>query len=122
MTVRVLCVNSGSSSLKMALYKDEAAIGSIAVEGIGLAEGRLRVRGAAATAIRDERGAFPDVRAALERALAAAAFPAPDAVGHRVVHGGPNHAAPERVTPPLVAALRTLVPLAPLHLPAALDG
>jgi acetate kinase len=38
------------------------------------------------------------------------------AVGHRVVHGGPDHARPERVTPELLAALEQLTPLAPLHL------
>jgi acetate kinase len=122
MTVRVLCVNSGSSSLKMALYEDETTIGSVAVEGVGLGEGRLEIRNAAAGVVQAERGAFPNVRAALQRALAAAALPDPDAVGHRVVHGGPHHAAPERVTPQLIAALRALVPLSPLHLPAALDG
>ena len=48
MSVRVLCVNSGSSSLKVALYEDETPIASGAVEGIGLEEGRLTVRDAAA--------------------------------------------------------------------------
>ena len=33
-------------------------------------------------------------------------LPRPDAIGHRVVHGGPNHFAPERVTPELIEALR----------------
>jgi len=28
-------------------------------------------------------------------------LPKPDAVGHRLVHGGPNHMAPEKVTPEL---------------------
>ena len=39
------------------------------------------------------------------------------AVGHRVVHGGPNHDRPERVTPELLSALDELTPLAPLHEP-----
>ncbi|HKD47677.1 MAG TPA: acetate/propionate family kinase [Rhizomicrobium sp.] len=39
------------------------------------------------------------------------------AVGHRLVHGGPNHAEPEHVTPELLKALDALLPLAPLHLP-----
>jgi len=39
------------------------------------------------------------------------------AVGHRMVHGGPDHTAPARVTPALLKALDDLVPLAPLHLP-----
>jgi len=121
-SVRVLCVNSGSSSLKVALYEDETRIASSAVEGIGLGEGRLTVRDASARVLRDEPGAFPDADAALRGVLGAARFPTPDAAGHRIVHGGADHTAPERVTPQLLAALRTLVPLAPLHLPAALDG
>jgi acetate kinase len=121
-SVRVLCVNSGSSSLKLALYEDETVLASSVVEGIGLREGRLTVRDASARVLHDEPGAFPDAGAGLRGALGAARFPAPDAAGHRVVHGGADHAAPERVTPELLAALRTLVPLAPLHLPAALHG
>jgi acetate kinase len=39
------------------------------------------------------------------------------AVGHRVVHGGPDHQAPERLTPALVEALRELTPMDPEHLP-----
>jgi acetate kinase len=120
--VRVLCVNSGSSSLKLALYEDEAPIASSAVEGIGLGEGRLTVRDGSARILRDEPGTFHDAGAALRSALGAARFPAPDAAGHRIVHGGADHTAPERVTPQLLAALRTLVPLAPLHLPAALNS
>ena len=37
------------------------------------------------------------------------------AVGHRVVHGGADHTAPERVTPSLLLQLEALTPLAPLH-------
>jgi len=45
-----------------------------------------------------------------------------DAVGHRIVHGGPDHVAPERVTDALLTDLRGLTPLAPLHQPVALDA
>ena len=45
-----------------------------------------------------------------------------DAVGHRIVHGGPDHVAPERVTDALLTDLRGLTPLAPLHQPIALDA
>lgn len=44
-----------------------------------------------------------------------------DAVGHRVVHGGPQYAAPARVDDALLDELRALTPLAPLHQPVALD-
>lgn len=39
------------------------------------------------------------------------------AVGHRVVHGGPDHDHPQRITPDLLTALDNLTPLAPLHEP-----
>ena len=40
-----------------------------------------------------------------------------EAVGHRVVHGGPEYAPPVRVDRDVLAALEKLVPLAPLHQP-----
>lgn len=106
----------------MALYGDETAIASSAVEGIGLDEGGLTVRDGSARVTHDGPGAFPDAGAGLRSALGAARFPTPDTAGHRIVHGGADHTAPERVTSQLLAALRTLAPLAPLHLPAALRG
>jgi acetate kinase len=39
------------------------------------------------------------------------------AVGHRVVHGGADHIAPEVITPALLTALQALTPLDPLHMP-----
>ena len=39
-----------------------------------------------------------------------------------MVHGGPDHMAPEMLTPELLLALRGLIPLAPLHLPGEIKG
>ena len=122
---RILCLNSGSSSLKLALYEDETRVASVTVERIGADGGRVTTRDAAQRVLSKTPGVFPDARAAVRAAfsaLDAGALPAPDAVGHRVVHGGPDHAAPERVTAALVAALRALAPFAPLHLQAAVAG
>ena len=44
------------------------------------------------------------------------------AVGHRVVHGGPHFTAPVVVDDAVLATLRQLVPMAPLHLPANIAG
>ena len=44
------------------------------------------------------------------------------AVGHRVVHGGEQFSAPTLVDDDVVAAVEALVPLAPLHNPANLEG
>jgi len=49
-------------------------------------------------------------------------LPSPEAVGHRLVHGGADHSAPERVNRQLLDNLRQLVLYAPLHLPAAIQG
>jgi acetate kinase len=45
-----------------------------------------------------------------------------DAVGHRVVHGGPRYPESVRIDPELIRYLATITDLAPLHLPAALAG
>src|SRR5207247_1868066 len=119
------CLNSGSSSLKLALYEDETRRASVTVERIGTDRGQVTTRDEAQRVLSDAPGVFSDPRAALRAAfsaLDAAKLPPPDAVGHRVVHGGPDHAAPERVTTGLIAALRALTPFAPLHLPAAIAG
>ncbi len=44
------------------------------------------------------------------------------AVGHRVVHGGEAFQRPTRVDEGVVAAIRGMIPLAPLHNPANLEG
>jgi acetate kinase len=49
----------------------------------------------------------------------------PSSVGHRIVHGGPDHAAPVVIDDAVVAALQRAIPFAPLHLPielAAIDA
>jgi acetate kinase len=124
----ILCLNSGSSSLKFALYELGAAetrLATGAVERIGLESGRLWIRDGEQRSLTDTPGAFADGRAAVHATFAALTIlglPRPTAIGHRVVHGGPDHAAPERVDARLLATLRRLVPLAPLHLPASIEG
>ena len=45
-----------------------------------------------------------------------------DAVGHRVVHGGPDFTGPARIDAGVRTAIAALAPLAPLHTRAALEG
>jgi acetate kinase len=124
----ILVVNAGSSSIKLSLY--EIGAGRTLrlackgqMDGIGT-QPRLRVRDAQGATIADQRPApaeVPDVAAAtasvggwLRTHLGGVV---PVAVGHRVAHGGPDHAAPQRVDATLLAELERLVPLAPLHQP-----
>jgi acetate kinase len=80
--------------------------------------------------LRESAGAGAAHRRALEAILDWLAGPAssscgpggatPDAVGHRIVHGGERFIEPVRVTPEVLESLEALVPLAPDHLPAEL--
>ncbi|MEO6809413.1 MAG: acetate/propionate family kinase [Isosphaeraceae bacterium] len=126
---RILTINTGSSSLKVALYetgREETLILSGEVERIGAPGGRFRLSDADAATLIDQEGDLPDHGAALEAALAGLRRYHPDlglgAVGHRVVHGGAHHDKPQRVTPELIAALQELVPIAPDHLPQAIQA
>jgi len=120
----ILCINSGSSSIKFAVYRldggENMVVGG-AVERIGLEGGWLWVKEEGGTRFVDRHQGFPDHGTALEalvKVLEDRQLPSPDGVGHRVVHGGPAHGAPELITPDLLQGLRRLIPMAPLHLPA----
>ena len=113
MTGSVLVINSGSSSLKYSVIQPDS--------GATLADGIVERIG-------DDAG-VPDHEAALETAFAAledGGHGLDDldllAVGHRVVHGGPDLYRPTVVDDALIAQLQELAPLAPLHNPPALDG
>jgi acetate kinase len=120
---RILCFNSGSSSVKFALYElddTEAMLVRGAVERIGLEGGWLWLKDDQGIRSVDRHSGFPDHNTAVKALVEVMddqKFPSPDGVGHRVVHGGTEHAAPELVTPDLVHDLRRMIPLAPLHLP-----
>src|SRR5262245_38952342 len=125
----ILSVNSGSSSLKFALYcvgeLEETRIAQGAVEGIGLPSGQLWIRGKDNNVLVDTRREFAEHASAALGVSEAAnnlGFPRPAAAGHRVVHGGPDHSAAERVNASLLRKLRELIPFAPLHLPSAIQG
>jgi len=123
--VIVLCLNSGSSSLKLALFSGDERLASCTVEGIGTAKGVSRTRGKGGAALREEPARMANhgdaVHAGLD-ALLGHGFPSPAAAGHRFVHGGPRQHEPCRIDARLLAVLRAAVPFAPLHLPAAILG
>ena len=125
----VLVINAGSSSLKYSLVEvgSGTAVGSGLVERIGEPSGRVHHNGADGG--RDEEREVRNHDDALRIALDAFATHGPslddvtiDAIGHRVVHGGDRFSAPSLVTDDLVKAVEELVPLAPLHNPANLEG
>lgn len=125
----VLTLNAGSSSLKIGLFS--AALEAMAsghVDRIG-GEGSLTLRGAdgALLALPDGVTAdFSDHARSLATAIGAlrALFPGLGiaAVGHRVVHGGPDHRGPIVIRGDALARLAAFEPFAPLHQPHNLAG
>jgi acetate kinase len=127
--VRVLTLNSGSSSLKAAVYdvaRVETRLRSLSVTRIGLPGSRVRVTdGSGATRLEREQSLSTHVEA-LQVVLGSLAEEGPslhpDVIGHRVVHGGGRFWTPEVVTPDVIATLEALSALDPEHMPHALDG
>jgi acetate kinase len=113
MTDTVLVLNSGSSSLKYSLVQPDA--------GVSLVDGiveRIGIDGGVADHEAALRAAF-EVLAPGGQSLADLGLVA---VGHRVVHGGPDLYRPAIVDDGLLDQLRELAPLAPLHNPPAVLG
>jgi acetate kinase len=121
----ILAFNSGSSSLKFALYEFSNSSERLLVRGeaedIGAPSARLWLRTPGGSSVVDQPRPIPERQDALQTVLEElkkGKYAAPSAMGHRVVNGGPNYTAPQKITPQVLTDLRNLVPLAPLHLPA----
>jgi acetate kinase len=127
MSLAILVLNAGSSSLKFSVYSEDS--GGLHRELRGEFEGlyttskfaAYRASGALAAehAWRDgvplsHDGAIAHLLDFLRDESAARGLAA---VGHRVVHGGMDFSSPVRVDAGVLAALDRLVPLAPLHQP-----
>lgn len=122
----ILTLNAGSSSVKFALFDTKPGLPATVrgeIEDLDAAP-HLLARDAHGAVLAEKRwpaGATPSFASVLDALLALTdAHLGRDglaAVGHRVVHGGAAHIAPELITPALLAALQELTPLDPLHMP-----
>jgi len=123
----ILVVNAGSSSVKFQLFEIGGAAGlerriKGQMDGIGTAP-RLRVSGADGKTLVDkkyEAAEVADVRTAMRTSgawLREQHDIVPIAVGHRVVHGGPEYSRPITVDDRVLTDLERFIPLAPLHQP-----
>ncbi len=121
----ILVLNAGSSSLKLATYAGGRFELRAKVERTNqIAHGRqqqFRIEDNDGREILCDTPLNVDRSSLLQVVLATLAKRLPGeriaAVGHRVVHGGDRFTTPVRVTPDILSALESLVPLAPLHQP-----
>ncbi|PTW40308.1 acetate/propionate family kinase [Rhodovulum kholense] len=132
----VLTLNAGSSSLKFGFFRlngtvedpDPRIVGSI--ERIGAGErAHIKAKRQDGFVLIDQefgRNHVPDHDTALARAVEFLKEQRPqaklDAVGHRVVHGGPDYDEPVELTQTVMDRLAQFEPLAPLHQPHNLAG
>jgi len=123
----ILSFNSGSSSLKIGLYLfqngKEETLATGAAEALGTKDSRAWLQQGENFLVKENR-AFSSARDAadfLSSALMAHSQTTPNAVGHRVVHGGPRLREHRRITPEVLKALEAATLFAPIHIPPALE-
>ena len=129
----ILTLNAGSSSLKFAAFAEVKGaelnpLASGEIEGIGAtAEGSVSTAAGEKRALRfDASARRVDHAAAMGAILGWLKQAGYDssiaAVGHRIVHGGPDYSEPTLINDATLSKLRALIPLAPLHQPHNIAG
>jgi acetate kinase len=121
----VLVLNSGSSSIKFSIYETvdgrRERLHEGAVDGIGTDQGKFWIKDASGRKLVDETPELPHPSAAFRLVVDALRrdFPAPRAIGHRVVSGGPTIEENQRITPEVIDEIERYTAFAPLHTPIA---
>src|SRR5208283_3400035 len=123
----VLVLNSGSSSIKFSVYEagngERARLFEGAVDGIGTDLGKFWIKDANGNKLVDQTPAVPTRAVAFKLvadALHSGDFPAPEAIGHRMVCGGPTVLENQLITPDLIDEMERYTAFAPLHTPIAI--
>jgi len=124
----VLALNAGSSSLKFGLYLVGPGMRRMLVSGTaettGEGHGALSARDADGNAVACDAqplGAPSVAIARIAELLVARGFPAPLAVGHRIVHGGASCRRHALIDATVIQQLEAAKVFAPLHVPPALS-
>ncbi|MET3339376.1 MULTISPECIES: acetate/propionate family kinase [Bradyrhizobium] len=129
MSDTVLVLNSGSSSIKFGLFEISAVEPRLLCKGLldeHEAKPRLVVKSPAGEDLfetwseapdSDGGHLFADVLAFIDDRFGGHHL---RAVGHRIVHGGPDYSGPVALTDDVIGKLKALTPLAPLHQPRCL--
>lgn len=120
----VLTLNAGSSSLKFALFDADSPLSPVvsgAINGVGSTLATFTLKGMQGEVLERAAIAAPDpvvgLAYLLDRLEATVGSNGFAAVGHRVVHGGPNYRDPQRVDSAMLAELRRISAFNPVHLP-----
>ncbi len=125
----ILTINSGSSSLKLGLYRADTSAAEPqllyrgATDAIGKSGGSLTITDSNGKTLHHEDASHDSQSSAFTHAaqkLQQLSGAQPEAIGYRIVHGGPHLRQHCRITPQVLDTLRAAVHYAPLHIPPAL--
>ncbi len=125
--MKILVLNAGSSSLKSQYFIDQVAIASVSIGRIGEAQSETtisyeEVTHHDTTPIANHAHALKQLLEHLHHTLPDFSITQLDGVGHRVVHGGSTFSHSVRIDGQVIETIKNLIPLAPLHNPANLEG
>jgi len=125
--MKILVLNSGSSSIKCQYFVDQISIASLLVERIGEKESYSKIDYqeqciSRNTPVSNHLQALDTIFSLLKESAALTSVDELEAIGHRVVHGGSEFSEPAFITQKVIETIRSLIPLAPLHNPANLKG
>jgi len=103
--MKIAVINSGSSSLKFKLFDmtSQTILHSVLVEHIGEEGSNMK----------NHHDALESLKIDFDKL---------DAIGHRVVHGGEKLNSSRLIDAEIIESIKSLIPLAPLHNPANLEG
>jgi acetate kinase len=120
----ILVLNSGSSSIKFSIYEAGSGVRRKlyegAVDGIGTEHGKFWIKDARGSKLLDLSPALPNRSVAFKMVadlLHSGDFPAPAAIGHRMVCAAPALQSNQRVTPEMIDEMERYKDFAPLHTP-----
>lgn len=127
--MKILVLNSGSSSIKFQLFDMETklSIASGIIEQIGQFDSHAKIKFEdnvieETKEIKDHLSALSLMNELLIKSEVISDLNELGGIGHRIVHGGKNFSKPEIVDEYVESEIERLIPLAPLHNKAHLDG
>ncbi len=125
--MKILVLNSGSSSIKCQYFIDQKSVASAVVERIGEDKSHSEIKYneqsfSHTNPVSDHQQALEIIFSMLKESNSISSIHELDAIGHRVVHGGSDFSEPTLITKEVIKSIHALIPLAPLHNPANLKG
>lgn len=125
--MKILVLNAGSSSLKCQYFIHEKSVASVTIERIGEEESYTTLTYANkkkqyTSTVKNHHNAIDTLFCLLKESHIITDVTELDAIGHRVVHGGPHFSQPTLITAEVTKQIYSLIPLAPLHNPSNLEG